>query len=858
MDHRFSALFFQPPRTLPSADDSEITMSGALPDPQTTGKRKSTTMKHLLRKLFGIPRQTTDPLVKNREPTPSALSQQVWNEIGALTKTTSKASLTTLKKTPTSKSGKLYKSTASDSAVVVYPPNPPLPSFRGKDIFHRSSTSTSSASSIFTTHSKRASSVATRDSKFSSISSLPSLATLSIHPSLQHARVSPGPSVPITVSELAFLQSLIRKVARQLKKQEYLTNHLAGNLVHLFSRKEAQIHNMKRLRIQERDMAAREVWRALNLLRTALDKVARAPSTPQSTTRNSSPSSPSSSSQVSSLSASCSPSTVSESVSASISASNSTSTSPRPSVATSQTSVNEHTFNVPLNNLNDTISTLQADLSLHSILNSELKNTIYTACLESRWNGLPGGGIAGNKNGSVNDRIMMHRFVSFVESRIALLEACDTRLGLLVGKIEGFGKREGIERRGRRFPTSAYSFEDKKRPTPCPSVGKASTDSSTSSESSNSSYPTSLTLTLTPPSNSSTPTKDGKSQWKEEYLTSLEISQISSQITKFVGSLTTYGQLIEKTHLALNSDIQTILSLIPIHVPLPSATSARSITTPETSPPSSRKDGERGRDRLGNRLTELPPLYVMPGSGTVCLYPSEIKPPTTPEKAPPVNHSALARSHLLAIQQALAKAYETQRETYATKYWPLIILLPRNWIMFSRLKVDDQSRDVVRHLRREKGQRRAQDGLLLSMIRNLSALVSSSPIPQKNPPLPYHKPVGQESLEEVGKLVGQYWEELLFHLKGVEEERRKKNRETAINSGIIGMAGEKGEGEGKEWTSPAMKWRVFGLVLAERVRLVGEMREEILKGRVGLSGVLLGVFEDFPSEGSGGGEEEEK
>lgn len=40
-----------------------------------------------------------------------------------------------------------------------------------------------------------------------------------------------------------------------------MTNHLAGNLVHLFARKEAQIHAMKRARVQEREMAAREVWR---------------------------------------------------------------------------------------------------------------------------------------------------------------------------------------------------------------------------------------------------------------------------------------------------------------------------------------------------------------------------------------------------------------------------------------------------------------------------------------------------------------------------------------------------------------------------------------------------------------------
>ncbi|KAF8865614.1 hypothetical protein BDZ45DRAFT_786955 [Acephala macrosclerotiorum] len=385
-------------------------------------------------------------------------------------------------------------------------------------------------------------------------------------------------------------------------------------------------------------------------------------------------------------------------------------------------------------------------------------------------------------------------------------------------------------------PTSEYSFEEK-RPTPSPSVGKSSTDSNTSSKPSPFYNSTSPTLTLTPPSNSSTPTKDGKSEWKEEYVSPEEISLISSQIARFVGSLTTYGQLIEKTHLALNFDIQTILALIPIHVPLPSATSARSITTPETSPPSSGSMKDR------HRLTKLPPLYVMPGSGTVCLHPEPTR-STTPEALPLINHANVARQHLIQIQGALAKAYNSQRETYALKYWPLITLLPRNWIMFSRLKIGDQGRDVVRHLHREKGQRRAQDGLLLSMIRNLSALIRDNDA-SPNPPLPHHKPEAQAGLEEVEKLVQQYWEEVLFHLKGVEEERRKRNRETAVHGGME-MLGDKGEGEkeGKGWSSPAMKWRVFGLVLAERVRVVGEMRGEILRGRVGLSGVLLGVFEN--------------
>lgn len=49
---------------------------------------------------------------------------------------------------------------------------------------------------------------------------------------------------------------------RQLKKQEYLTTHLAGNLVHLLGKKEMQIQCMRRCKVQDREKAAREIFRA--------------------------------------------------------------------------------------------------------------------------------------------------------------------------------------------------------------------------------------------------------------------------------------------------------------------------------------------------------------------------------------------------------------------------------------------------------------------------------------------------------------------------------------------------------------------------------------------------------------------
>lgn len=266
MDHRFSTLFFQPPSLPPSRSSTETTMSGALPDPKTLARSKSATVKKLLRKIFGIQgassrqKQKTDPLVttKTSEPGPSELSQSVWRGFG------SSGEKTTVKDEGGSKDKKKKKSEEGGGAIVVMHPTRPAQVFR-REIFRKSSTSTSStstrsnsiASSTTTITNKKRST--TRDSKFSSISSLPSIAALSLYPSPRSS--SPGPSIAFSLDELAILQSLIRRIARGLKKQEYLTSHLAGNLVHLFGRKEAQIMCLKRVRVADREAAAREVWR---------------------------------------------------------------------------------------------------------------------------------------------------------------------------------------------------------------------------------------------------------------------------------------------------------------------------------------------------------------------------------------------------------------------------------------------------------------------------------------------------------------------------------------------------------------------------------------------------------------------
>lgn len=156
-------------------------------------------------------------------------------------------------------------------------------------------------------------------------------------------------------------------------------------------------------------------------------------------------------------------------------------------------------------------------------------------------------------------------------------------------------------------PTSLYSF-DEKRPTPTPSIGKSKfsseSNSSTDSGSSTSSDSAALESTsATLVSRSEDGEKDGKSEWKEEYLTQREISGTKTQITRFVGGLTSYGQLIEKTHAALHADILAILNLIPpppIPVPEP----------PTETEPEVTKISLLSSHR--SRLTKIPPSYIPP------------------------------------------------------------------------------------------------------------------------------------------------------------------------------------------------------------------------------------------------------
>jgi hypothetical protein len=123
--------------------------------------------------------------------------------------------------------------------------NPPLPSF--------------SHGSIFTTKGKGKSTSSIHDSKFSSISSLPSLASLAL-PSSTSNHTSTH-LIHLSFPTLQILHSSLRRLKRGLKKQEYLTTHLSNNLVFLFGRKERQIEGWKRIKEEDREILLGAVFR---------------------------------------------------------------------------------------------------------------------------------------------------------------------------------------------------------------------------------------------------------------------------------------------------------------------------------------------------------------------------------------------------------------------------------------------------------------------------------------------------------------------------------------------------------------------------------------------------------------------
>lgn len=78
--------------------------------------------------------------------------------------------------------------------------------------------------------------------------------------------------------------------------------------------------------------------------------------------------------------------------------------------------------------MEEVLATLREDLKTQRQLDEGLRKGVLGACGERRW------------GGSENERIMVRRFVLFVEGRLGVLEGCYERVG---GVVEGIGSVVG-------------------------------------------------------------------------------------------------------------------------------------------------------------------------------------------------------------------------------------------------------------------------------------------------------------------------------------------------------------------------------------------------------------------------------
>jgi hypothetical protein len=262
IDKRFSQLFFtvlEPSSKIESLDVSAETkrrvdqrftqLFSMTPGSETRiqdGKKSSSKsgLRSRLRNFFSSP--TSTPSKQQTSPsTSTSKAQRRASSIFSITLSTSSSSNTntSTKKAELSANAKTLKKLGP---VTV---NPPLPSF--------------SHGSIFTTKGKgKGKSIPSiHDSKFSSISSLPSLASLALPSSTSNRTSTSTPLLHLSPPALRILHSFLRRLKRGLKKQEYLTTHLSNNLVFLFGRKERQIEGWKRVTKADREVLLGAVFR---------------------------------------------------------------------------------------------------------------------------------------------------------------------------------------------------------------------------------------------------------------------------------------------------------------------------------------------------------------------------------------------------------------------------------------------------------------------------------------------------------------------------------------------------------------------------------------------------------------------
>ncbi|KAL5314098.1 hypothetical protein ACEPPN_018522 [Leptodophora sp. 'Broadleaf-Isolate-01'] len=238
MDNRFSTLFLESPRL--STDKS--------------AENKLPKMKKLLNRLFNKSSRKS-PNTSTKEPqTPEERADYLWNAVVGLTKPIPKKPSTIQKTVKPHPAPKPHGGNTNTTQSVTIPPPSSVPSYTTtKDIFYKGKGKPVSSS---------------RDSKFSSISSLPSLKTLNISPTTTPSTApssttstTPNAHISLPPSDFAHLKSLLRRATRRLKQQEYLASHLSNNLLHIFARKEMHIQSLKRLRKSEQQNMLSTIFR---------------------------------------------------------------------------------------------------------------------------------------------------------------------------------------------------------------------------------------------------------------------------------------------------------------------------------------------------------------------------------------------------------------------------------------------------------------------------------------------------------------------------------------------------------------------------------------------------------------------
>ncbi|KAK0104808.1 hypothetical protein ONS95_005076 [Cadophora gregata] len=389
MDKRFSTLFLDPPRL--STDKSA-----------DVNKAPSSKMKKVLGRLFnGPPRRSPNPSTQE-EKAKFEHAERLWDTVISFAKPGPKkpaAVVKTVKPLPAPKPQGGRNTNISTQSVTVSPPSE-LPSYTTKDIFYKGKGKP-------VVHSSR-------DSKFSSISSLPSLKTLN----LSSPTTTPSPSVPssattvstalnahisLSRSEFTRLQSLLRRAHRRLKQQEFLASNLANNLLFIFARKELQIQNLRRFRKSEQANMMSTIFRTKEhcgrlFLRKAaflqhsfasLDKLRKA---------------------------------VQEAEKEAVDA--------IPEACTSRWAGEGIRFVVEREVLGDWVAEMERDLGLQRGLDGDLRKGVKERAGEKRW------------VGNVSEGTMMIRFVGFLEGRLGALEGCYGRIGEVLKGIEEIA-REG-------------------------------------------------------------------------------------------------------------------------------------------------------------------------------------------------------------------------------------------------------------------------------------------------------------------------------------------------------------------------------------------------------------------------------